>query len=85
MSKLNVMQHPVYGAVHVCNSCNKIKLVTRWVKYDPAYLGEDTYVVATHCPECFRSIIQIMEEKKRRRNELKLERKIRNKIKRKLT
>ncbi|MBN2433253.1 MAG: hypothetical protein JXQ27_17415 [Acidobacteria bacterium] len=84
MGKLNVMQHPVYGAVHVCRGCGKIKLVTKWVKYDPAYLDEDTYVVATHCPDCFRNIIAIMEEKKRKRSNLRLERKIRNKIKKKL-
>lgn len=85
MGKLNVMQHPVYSAVHMCNGCGRIKLVTKWVKADPSFLGPNTYIVPTHCPECFRNIISIMEEKKRRRGELRLERKIRNKIKKKLS
>jgi len=85
MGKLNVMQHPVYGAVHVCIGCGRIKLVTKWVKYDPSYLNDNTYVVSTHCPDCFRNIISIMEDKKRKRSKLKIERKIRNKIIKKLS
>lgn len=85
MGKLNVMQHPVYNALHVCNGCGRIKLVTKWVKFDSTYLGPDAYLVPTHCPDCFRNIISIMEDKKKRRNDMKLERKIRNRIKKKLT
>jgi len=84
MIKLNVMQHPVYSALHVCTGCGKIKLITKWVKFDTSFLGPDTYIVHTHCPDCFRNIISIMEEKKRKRSELKLERRIRNRIKKKL-
>lgn len=85
MGKLNVMQYPVYSALHVCNGCGRIKLVTKWVRFDPVYLGTDVYLVPTHCPDCFRNIIAIMEEKKRKRTELRIERRIRNKIKRRLS
>ena len=85
MPKLNVMQHPVYSAVHICNSCGKLKLVTEWVKFDPSYLGPETYVVPTHCPECFKKLTSMMEDKKRKRSEVRMERKIANKIRKKLT
>ena len=85
MGKLNVMQHPVYSAVHVCVGCGRIKLVTKWVKFDPSYISPDVYVVHTHCPECYRKIMALMEEKKRKRNQIKLENRIKNKIKKKLS
>lgn len=81
MGKLNVMQHPVYNAVHICNGCGRVKLVTKWVKFDPCYLGPETYVVKTHCPDCFRNIISLMEDKKRKRSELKVEKQLRKRIK----
>lgn len=85
MSKLNVMQHPVYSAVHICTGCGKLKLVTRWVKFDQSFLGPEAYVVPTHCPECFRNIINIMEDRKRKKSEQRLERKILNRIRKRLS
>ncbi len=85
MTKLNVMQHPVYSALHVCSGCGRVKLITTWVKFDTSFLGHEAYIVPTHCPDCFRTIICIMEDKKRKRSELRLERRIRNRIKKKLS
>ncbi len=81
--KLNVVQHPVYTAVHVCKICNRIKLLTRWVPFDKTYITKNTYVVRTYCPECFKKVGAALDEQKQKKKEEKFRKKVLSKMKKK--
>ncbi len=79
--KLNVMQHPIYTAVHICKICNKIKLPTKWVPFDKSYISQNAYIIRTYCPECFRKVGEALDEERKKLKEEKFRKKLLKKLK----